>query len=53
MKTITFEVTVAAPDAGKNSDEAEVENIVDCVMDSLGYPDKVIVTAKVLRRGDE
>jgi hypothetical protein len=50
MSSITFEVTVTGLDAGDRSDGDECENIVDCVLDALGYPDGLTVTAKVLRR---
>jgi hypothetical protein len=34
------------------SDADEEENICGCVLDSLGFPDAIKVSAKVLRRED-
>ena len=38
MKRIVFELTVEAPDAGNRTDEQEVEDIVACVLDGMGFP---------------
>ncbi len=50
MSRITFEITVDAPDAGDMTDTEEEDNIASCIMDALGFPAGVIVTAKVLSR---
>ncbi len=50
MKTITFRIMVSGLDAGDRSDADEEENIADCILDALGYPEGLTVTAKVLHR---
>lgn len=45
MSKITFEVTIEARDAECDSDAEEVENICGIILDGLGFPDRVKVTA--------
>jgi hypothetical protein len=49
-RSITFELTVTGLDAGTRSDADEEENIAECVLDALGYPNGLTVAAKVLHR---
>ena len=51
--SITFELTVVGLDAGHMSDTNECENICECVLDALGYPEGLEVTAIVLRRANQ
>lgn len=48
--SITFELTVSGLDAGHMSDSDEEENICECVKDALGYPERLTITARVIRR---
>ncbi len=50
MSKIVFELTVEARDAGSDSDPDEIENICNCVLDGMGFPQAVKVTAKVISR---
>jgi hypothetical protein len=63
MSRITFELTVESADSGTPiifklrvespgtaSDAEEVENICNCALDALGFPNNVEVTARVVAR---
>lgn len=52
MPRVIFEVTIEAKDRGYDTDADEEENVVDLILDSLGFPDpeKVKVSAKLIRR---
>lgn len=49
MQRVVFEVVVEAKTNGMTDTEEE-ENIVSCILDSLGFPESVNVRAKLLRR---
>ena len=41
---------IEAHDAGDRSDADEEDNVAECILEALGYPETVKVTAKVIRR---
>ena len=54
MFRIVFEVAVEqAKDACPMTDAEEEDNLVSCILDALGFPESVKVTAKLLRREEK
>jgi len=50
VSKIVFEVEMEAKDACDMKDAEAADNVCDLILDALGFPDGVKVSAKVLRR---